>query len=165
MAARIRGFRTVAGLHTLIAVGMIASAGGTSRPAAAEQAWAGRTVRSVVVRQGSPTIVEEGGLVVPESTAIESVSPRVVEEHQFDGSGDSQGMIIEDGGVSADRYGADGILVHDGATACGPQCMPGCPHCMAGHAKAVQAQVAAAPFEQRYTHWNLQRLHKAGNIA
>jgi hypothetical protein len=133
MAARIRGFRTVAGLHTLIAVGMIASAGGTSRPAAAEQAWAGRTVRSVVVRQGSPTIVEEGGLVVPESTAIESVSPRVVEEHQFDGSGDSQGMIIEDGGVSADGYGADGILVHDGATACGPQCMPGCPHCMAGH--------------------------------
>jgi hypothetical protein len=154
MAARIRGFRTVAGLHTLIAVGMIASAGGTSRPAAAQEAWAGRTVRSVVVRQGDPTAAD-GRVVVQDSAPIESVSPRVVDDGRFDVPVDSRGVLIggvgehgtviehgtpyasgplaSDGSVMEDMGGDGGILVHDGSAVCGRECMAGCPHCMTGH--------------------------------
>ena len=145
MAARIRGFRTVAGLHTLLALSTIASVPGLGRDALAQQGWAGRSVRSVVVRQGDPTIATDDGLVVPDAVGAESVTPRVVDGGTFEGSLDSRGAFVEsspvypsetsgsEGFVSSDpAYAHDGVLVQDGQ-GCGPECMPGCQHCMSGH--------------------------------
>lgn len=145
MAARIRGFRTVAGLHTLLALSTIASVPGLGRDALAQQGWAGRSVRSVVVRQGDPTIATDDGLVVPDAVGPESVTPRVVDGGSFEGSLDSRGTFVEgspvypsdvsssEGFVSSDpTFAHDGVLVQDGH-ACGPECMPGCQHCMSGH--------------------------------
>ena len=145
MAARIRGFRTVAGLHTLTCLATGGFLCGIPCPAAAQQGWAGRTVRSVVVRQGDPTIAADDGLVVSDSVGPESVTPRVVDGGSFDGSLDSRGALVEsspvypsdmsgsEGFVSSDpAYAHDGVLVQDGH-GCGPACQPGCPHCMTGH--------------------------------
>ena len=145
MAARTRGFRTAAGLHTLLALSTVASILSPQRDALAQQGWAGRTVRSVVVRQGDPTIATDDSLVVPDAVGAESVTPRVVDGGSFEGSPDSRGAFVEgspaypsemsgsEGFVSSDpSYAHDGVLVHDGQ-ACGPDCMPGCPHCMTGH--------------------------------
>ncbi|NBU40835.1 MAG: hypothetical protein EBS51_08520 [Planctomycetia bacterium] len=140
MAARTRGFRTAAGLPTLLALSTIASALGPQGDAnaqQAQQAWTGRTMRSVVVRQGEPAIVSENGVIIPDSAPVESVTPRVIDGGSFDGQGDG-GVVVEESGTNGlmsagPVYGDDGILVHDDAHACGPDCMPGCPHCMTGH--------------------------------
>lgn len=145
MAARIRGFRTAAGLHTLLALTTIASVPGLGRDALAQQGWAGRSVRSVVVRQGDPTIALDDGLVVPDAVGPESVAPRVVDGGSFEGSLGSRGTFAEGSPVypqempgsagfepSDTVYADDGILVQDGQ-GCGPQCGPGCQHCMSGH--------------------------------
>lgn len=95
MAVRIRGFRTVAGVHTLVTLVTVASAIAAQRPVAAQQGWASRNLRSVVVRQNGPTIAGEDGIVVPGPQPIETVTPRVVNEGQFEIPGDSQGVYIE----------------------------------------------------------------------
>jgi len=145
MAARIRGFRTVAGLPTLLALATVASMLNAHRDALAQQPWAGRTVRSVVVRQGDRTIATDDGLVVPDSVDPESVTPRVADGGSFEGQADSRGAFVEGssvypGGMSGPHafvssdppYDHDGVLVQDGQI-CGPECMPGCPHGMTGH--------------------------------
>jgi hypothetical protein len=153
MAARNRGFRTTAGVHTLIVLVTSASLCGMSRQAAAQQEWTGRTLRSVIARQDGPTVAD-GGLLVPDSDPIESVSPRIVPDGRFDAAIDPRGLAIDGGhefgavveqgrpdasgtrvsdGTMSDGIGTEaGILIHDGSGPCGPACIPGCPHCMAG---------------------------------
>ncbi len=147
MAVRIRGFRTVAGVHTLVTLVTLASAIGTQRPVAAQQGWASRSLRSVVVRQGDgPTVVDERRLEIPASEPAKAVTPRVVTDGQFDNFGASEGVVIEghglpgaspgyageDYGTSVGEghhdagYGDEGILIEGGHAACWE---PGCPHC------------------------------------
>ncbi len=161
MAARIRGFRTVAGVHTLVTLATIASAVGPQRPVAAQQGWASGSLRSVVVRQNSSAAAGEDGLLVPGAAPLETVTPRVVTEGQFDTPGDAQGVFLEgpapsgasmggpvneggaEGRVSESYpldgsagtvYSEDGTLLHEGYPPCGaPDCVHGCRHCMAGH--------------------------------
>jgi len=97
MPARIRGFRTVARLHTFLTLAAMASAFGPQRDALAQsgqQGWSGRPLRSVVVRQNVPTPVE-GELVVPGGQSFEAVQPRVVEDGRFDAPTDSRGVVVE----------------------------------------------------------------------
>ena len=130
MAARTRGFRTVAGLHTLLACTAVVAAFGPGRHAYGQQGWAGRNLRSVVVRQDDTAVTAGDGLVMSDDAGVESVTPRAVDGVLLD----PQDGPVAEGFASSDAvYADDGILVHDGHQACGPECAPGCPHCMVGH--------------------------------
>lgn len=160
MAARIRGFRRVARLHTLLVLAAVASAFGLHRDAAAQQTWGTRNLRSVMARQGEPTPVADGELIVPDGGSVERVMPRVVEDGRFDAPADPRGVVVEgpaaDGVIVEGRpgygtprveghapYAGEGAMIEGGMEGgpvdgsypgCGaPGCQNGCQHCMTGH--------------------------------
>jgi hypothetical protein len=159
MAARISGFRRVARLHTLLVLAAVASAFGPHHEAAAQQGSGTRNLRSVMMRQGQPTVAD-GELVVPDGGPVERVMPRVVEEGRFDAPSDPRGVIVEgpadDDVIVEGRpgygtptveghgpYAGDGSVIEGGMEGglfdgsyppCGaPGCQNGCQHCMTGH--------------------------------